>query len=554
MNTDKEKQYRHIDQAFADFILRLSGRKEDSVIEKTMLELSSAVSGGASCIEVADELKTYLLENCAGAVGEYQTKGLALPLILDGNYLYFQKLLKYEVQLAELFLDIAKREVPALPEEADADKLFSSLEEEDSTEEKRAAIRTQKEAVKRALAHPLSVICGGPGTGKTTVASALLAMELQRTAPERIALLAPTGKAHVRLKESLLEDSQKFDIPENIRKHFENLPGGTIHRFLAWGSHGPKYNAENPAPYDLILVDECSMISLHTMTTLLSALEKTTRVVLLGDAAQLASIDAGLIFSDLCQASSEAQSGPLKGIVSTLTYNFRAEKAGELIALAENLREGKLPESTVIPATPPLKKFAETFTQITANARQIRDLCEKQTPESLDEAFRLLEEHKIICPVTQNNPFGTQGINKAVLKTLDIDENSYGVPVMIRHNNYDLELFNGDTGLIVPGKKVVFPGKEEPLPLAVLPEYDIAYAITAHKSQGSGYKNVLLLLPEEEHKLVNRPLIYTAVTRARFSAVIYGSRKVIETALKDTGHRASGLAQRLLKLNSLNKD
>ena len=428
MNTDKEKQYRHIDQAFADFILRLSGRKEDSVIEKTMLELSSAVSGGASCIEVADELKTYLLENCAGAVGEYQEKGFSLPLILDGNYLYFQKLLKYEVQLAELFLNIAAREVPALPEEADADKLFSSLEEEDSTEEKRAAIRTQKEAVKRALAHPLSVMCGGPGTGKTTVASALLAMELQRTAPDRIALLAPTGKAHVRLKESLLKDSQKFDIPENIRCHFENLPGGTIHRFLSWGSHGPKYKAENPAPYDLILVDECSMISLHTMTTLLSALEKTTRVVLLGDAAQLASIDAGLIFSDLCRASSEAQSGPLKGIVSTLTYNFRAETAGELIALAENLRAGVLPENTEILPTPPLKNFAENFAQVVENAKLIKGHCKKNTSEYLALAFDLLEEYKIICPVTQKNLFGTEGINNAVLKALDIDKNYAAFP------------------------------------------------------------------------------------------------------------------------------
>ena len=142
MNTDKEKQYSHIDQAFADFILRLAGRTEDTITEQAVLELSSAVSGGASCIEVSDELKTHLLENCAGAVGEYQKKGLSLPLILDGNYLYFQKLLKYEVQLAELFLNIAAREVPALPEEANADKLFSSLEEKASTEEKRAAIRT----------------------------------------------------------------------------------------------------------------------------------------------------------------------------------------------------------------------------------------------------------------------------------------------------------------------------------------------------------------------------------------------------------------------------
>ena len=99
MNTDKEKQYRHIDQAFADFILRLTGREQDTVAEQAVLELSDAVSSGASCIEVSDELKKYLLENCAAAIGEYQEKQLTLPLLFDGNYLYFQKLLKYEILL-----------------------------------------------------------------------------------------------------------------------------------------------------------------------------------------------------------------------------------------------------------------------------------------------------------------------------------------------------------------------------------------------------------------------------------------------------------------------
>ena len=121
---------------------------------------------------------------------------------------------------------------------------------------------------------------------------------------------------------------------------------------------------------------------------------------------------------------------------------------------------------------------------------------------------------------------------------------------MIRHNNYDLELFNGDTGLIIPGKKAVFPGKAEPFPLAILPEYDIAYAISAHKSQGSGYQKIYLLLPDEEHPLLNRPLIYTAVTRARLKAEVYGKREVIEKALSISGTRSSGLPQRLLDLNA----
>ena len=134
-----------------------------------------------------------------------------------------------------------------------------------------------------------------------------------------------------------------------------------------------------------------------------------------------------------------------------------------------------------------------------------------------------------------------------MLAALELNEASPGVPIMIRHNNYDLELFNGDTGLIVPGGKAVFPGKAEEFPLTVLPEYDISYAITAHKSQGSGYSQIALLLPDEEHPVINRALIYTAVTRARKKAQIFGKKEMILSALDNPNNRASGLTFRLLK-------
>ena len=550
MNDKNENNFLPIDQAFADFILRLSGTGSDETVKEIILELSAAVRSGASCLELSEEKRKHLIKNCSRAIGVYPENGLSLPLLLDGKFLYFQKLLKFEIKLAELLFDIASRPVPDLPADT-VDDIFADLQKNPALSPAQlAAIDTQKEAVRRSLSKPLAVISGGPGTGKTTVASALLAMELQRTSPNKIALLAPTGKAHVRLKESLLEDSKKFNIPDETRTLFAELPGGTIHRFLGWGKDKTKYSADNPAPFDLVLVDECSMISLHTMTTLLSALPAHTRVVLLGDDAQLSSIDAGLVFSDLCRASVEATSGPLHGIVSNLVYNFRAEKAAELIDLAQNLRQGRLPEKMVFQSTPTLKNFAAAFENIIDAARQICNWCKENTAQSLDEAFKLLDEYKIICPVTKNVNWGTGGINKTVLKTLELEEHSAGVPIMIRHNNYDLELFNGDTGLIIPGKKAVFPGKAEPFPLAVLPEYDIAYAISAHKSQGSGYQHICLLLPDEEHPLLNRPLIYTAVTRARLTAEIYGKREVIEKALSISGTRSSGLPQRLLDLNS----
>ena len=138
------------------------------------------------------------------------------------------------------------------------------------------------------------------------------------------------------------------------------------------------------------------MISLQTMHTLLSALKGDTRVVLLGDAAQLASIDAGLVFSDLCAAAEKCDSGVLTGVVSTLTFNFRARSAPDLIALADHLRSGHLPEETAAAQTPPQKDFAGTFPEFIENFRQISRLCKENTPISRLEAFRLLDEFKII--------------------------------------------------------------------------------------------------------------------------------------------------------------
>ena len=544
MNTDNEKKYLPIDNAFADFILRRSGIDSNPQLKEVISDLSLAVRSGASCLEIDGEIREKLLTCCGSTVADaQQEKALSFPLILDGNFLYFQKLYKLEENLAELFCDIACRPVP----EASADTLDDIF----STMPQSEGVAKQKAAVRNALTHSLAVICGGPGTGKTTVASALLCQELQRKMPNgkspSIALLAPTGKAYVRLRESLLEDSKKFNIPQEIRSAFETLPGGTIHRFLGWGNQEKKYNKDNPVPFDLILVDECSMISLDTMYALLSALPGHARVVLLGDDAQLSSIDAGLVFSDLCTASEKSSSGPLCGIVSALVFNFRAQSAPQLINLAENLRAGRLPDDVEIKATPKQKDFAAEFPEFIKHFREISRLCSENKQKNIEEAFRLLDDHKMICPVNLNTKFGTAGINAAVLSALDADESSPGVPIMIRHNNYDLELFNGDTGLIVKDKKAVFPGKSEAFPLAALPEYDISYAITAHKSQGSGYKQISLLLPDEELPLVNRALIYTAVTRARECARIFGRKELVLSALENRNNRASGLAVRLLK-------
>ena len=539
MTPPEEKIYADIDVEFADLMVRLAGKNASSLLKKYAQELSLAVRSGAGCILVDDEAARAELRKARPAVGCYPVDGWSFPLLLEGNRLYFQRLLRLENRLAELILDLAAGPVPPPPPDR-VDEIFSRLPPS-------PALTCQKEAVRNALKHSLAVISGGPGTGKTTVASALLYQELLRTPAPAIAIAAPTGKAHVRLRESLSADAEKFVIPPDFRQRMQDLPGGTIHRLLGWDKSGPKYNAETPLPFDLLLVDECSMISLELMTALMEALRPGARLILLGDRAQLASVESGVVFSDLCEAAGNVPEGhPLHGIESTLVHNFRAQSAPGLVALADSLRAGVLPaDHPVLPLPADKRKTAQALAPDLDVFSRLPDLCRRGNDEALKQAFGLLDGFRIICAVNGDIHYGVAGINHIVLSALGLKEDSPGVPVMVTRNTYALDLFNGDTGLIVNDRLVRFPGREDPIPLAALPEYDLAYAITAHKSQGSGYDRVLLLMPPDRSQVMTRELIYTAVTRARKQVTIRGSRELIEEAVTRRFIKNSGLAEKL---------
>jgi len=532
-----------IDVEFADLMIRLAGENASPLLKKYALELASAVRNGAGCILVKDDAEKRELCKARPAVGRYPEDGWTSPLLLEGDFLYFQRLLRLENRLAKRLLELAAGPMPPPPPDC-VDEIFSPLPPS-------PALECQKTAVRNALKHPLAVISGGPGTGKTTVASAILYQELLRTPSPEIAIAAPTGKAHVRLREALAADSEKFAIPQEFRQRIQNLPGGTIHRLLKWGKSGFAHNAEAPLPCDLVLVDECSMVSLELMTSLLDALRPGARLIMLGDRAQLASVDLGVVFSDLCEAASNAPAGhPLCGIESALLHNFRAQSAPALVALAESLRDGTLPaDQPILPLPPDMRKMAETLAPDIETFSDLSRLCRKGDAEALKQAFELLDAFRIICAVNGDTHYGVSGINRIVLAALKLKEDSPGVPVMVTRNTYELNLFNGDTGLVVNDGLVRFPDRDDPVPLSVLPEHDIAYAITAHKSQGSGYDRVLLLLPPDGSQVVTRELIYTAVTRARKQATIRGNRQLVEEAVSRRFIKNSGLAEKLLRGN-----
>jgi len=536
--------YADIDVEFADLMVRLAGENASSLLRKYALDLASAVRNGAGCILVEDDAERNELCKARPAVGRYPEDGWTSPLLLEGKFLYFQRLLRLENKLAKRLLEQAATPVPPPPPDR-VDEIFSPLPSS-------SALDCQKAAVRNALKHALAIISGGPGTGKTTAASALLYQELLRTPSPAIAIAAPTGKAHVRLRESLAADSEKFAIPQEFRQRIQNLPGGTIHRLLKWEKSGFAYNAKSPLPYDLLLVDECSMISLELMTALLDALRPGARLIMLGDRAQLASVDSGVVFSDLCEAAGNAPEGhPLHGIESALFHNFRAQSSPLLVALSESIRAGTLPaDPPILPLPADKRKMTDVLAPDLESFAMLSGLCRRGDAEALKQAFELLDTFRIICAVNGDIHYGVSGVNRIVLAALGLKEDSPGVPVMVTRNTYALNLFNGDTGLIVNDGLVRFPDRDGFVPLAALPEHDIAYAITAHKSQGSGYDRVLLLLPPEKSQAVTRELVYTAVTRARKQVAIRGSRELVEEAVARRFIKNSGLAEKLLHGNT----
>ena len=534
----REDIFTRIDRELAAVITRLYGEKEDSLPGETVCELSASVRRGAVCMEIPDPaVREKLLES--KAVGRYPLDGLGKVLLFDGSRLYFQKMLLGELELADMFLSFPPageldgeqlRETALLLE-----KHFSHLAE------------TQKQAVRKTLTEPLAIISGGPGTGKTTVASAVLFLmrKLLEIEAREILILAPTGKAHMRLRESL-----SHDAPAEVRPFLEGIDGGTIHKMLGWSKSGFAYNRERRLPHRVILLDECSMVSQSLMRDLLRAVAPDTRLILLGDEAQLASIEAGNVFSDLCEAAVKSpERGQLHGIMTTLKENFRAKSAPELIAFAEALRNGQLPENrTMISSLPGKNQMKDFLGKEISVYREAVRLCADR--ETVGQALEVMEEFRIICAVNGTQYYGVAGVNGMILSLLGLDSDAPGVPVMIRHNDYEQGLFNGDTGIIGPDKMVWFPGRETPVVLDMLPEYDIAYAITAHKSQGSGYNEILLLLPPEEMPLLSKSLIYTAVTRARKKALICGDEAQIKALLAEPVQRCSGLTERLLERQS----
>jgi len=420
------------------------------------------------------------------------------------------------------------------------------------------------------------ILLGGPGTGKTTEVARRLIAKFRADPRTRIALAAPTGKAAARMAEALRDRCVAEHAPAEVLEAIDAARPVTVHRLLRVRPHGsPRYrfSADNPLDYDLVVVDETSMLSSSLMHRLLEAVSPRTELLLVGDPDQLASVEAGSVLADVARAAAEPDS-PLAAVTDRLTtrHRFGAEigaladailagdAAGVLALLGrERTDAGGLFPATLSRVEPGTAAYEDLVVEVVAHARRLGELARKADAVAATAARKELQ---VLC-AHRAGPLGVAGWNAAVERRLRAGgaPGWYpGRPVMVTRNTPALDLFNGDVGVVVtadavgpdrqPRLEAAFPhGRDvRRVPVTRLDEVATVHAMTIHKSQGSEVRHAVVVLPERPGRLVSRELFYTGVTRAIDRVTVVGTREVIAAAVARPIRRASGLADRLRRL------
>lgn len=482
------------------------------------------------------------------------------PLIAsDSGRLYLQRYWAYEHLLAQKLKERAAASDGRLPDkiERELDRLFPDADE-------------QKEAGRNAFRRHFSLISGGPGTGKTTTVLKILMLLLEANPEMTVSLAAPTGKAAARLQESVRDGLAQLPCPENVREKIGGLEASTIHRLLGPvpGSVFFRHNESNPLAADIVVLDEASMVDLPLMAKLIAALSPACRLLLLGDKDQLASVEAGSVLSGMVEAAVAAPPGgsapPLAGVATVLTKNYRFGNDSAIFRVCNAVRDGNpgaafevLREEDddvtwqELPAPGGLKE--QLRPRVVAGFRAF--LQEKNPAAALD-AFGRFQ----VLTVLRQGPFGKENLNFLIEDILREEglilpgrRHYPGRPLMVTENDYSVRLFNGDIGVLLEdeeGKLMSFFRSEDGTirkisPLR-LPFAEPAFAMTVHKSQGSEFDEVLLLLPARDTRILTRELIYTAISRARRKVEIWTTEEIFSAAVSRKVTRASGLAEMLV--------
>lgn len=542
-------ELRPIDVSFGDFIGRRARAESDRTAFAAAL-LSRCRSEGHTTLDLSRVTIAVPAGACpdpevwresllaSGVVGT----GLGeLPLLLtDAGELALLRDRRAERAVAERLTRTVRPE-QVLPVD---ESLFGTLFPGEEREGEQAA------AARSACAEPALLISGGPGTGKTTTVARILALLLAARPDLRVLLAAPTGKAASRLSASIAAQRGRDPIPPELGRRLPTRVR-TLHRLLGHQPGRDRFQRDptSPLPCDLLVVDEASMVDLQLLQATLAALPDAARVLLIGDRFQLPSVEPGDAFAALSRAGLTGH-GPR---VVELRRNYRAASRPGLSSLAAAIRDGDADETLHLldAGGEELHWIRESGTaeSVAHPASALRDRLRACTvPE---QALDQLEHEQILC-AHRSGPFGTEALQRA----LEADAGSdpmHGCPILVVRNEPQLGLANGDVGIVWRDAthaplRAVFADPEAPdrprvFPLGALPQHEPAWAVTVHKSQGSEYDRVRLVLADADSPLAVRPLFYTGVTRARQVLEVFGSEAAVRAAVGNQGLRRSALEQ-----------
>lgn len=600
------QQFSASDIFFSSFLCRLTNNFSDP--NALIYALSAQQTGiGHVCIDLeSDQLKNLLdetglsdisiedIKNTLQASGAVGTPEETLPIVFAGErFIYLKKFWDYQ-NIIKSFID---SEAISSKEEA-LKHIYDLLKNliPHFFDIKTAHYDWQKGAAICAALNKFCVITGGPGTGKTTTAAKIIGIlaeiiEKDLGRKPRVILAAPTGKAAARLYSSMTEALNKMG--ESGARVIKILsPAMTVHRLLGIGhaSSEPRYNKETPIPADIVLLDEASMVDMAMMAKIMDALQRKTRFIIMGDKYQLSSVEPGSVLADICEAGPACkfskktfsflsidgsipnidpvdEEGFYDGVVE-LDRSYRFSEVSGIGILADVIKRGEKEAAIEIMGS---RKYPDISWLKPEKKEDLKKIIESQIldevlnlslAETPEKALDLMDDFRVLCAV-RDGEWGVEGLNSMIRELLFqkkritfTGEWYHARPVMIKANDYQLGLFNGDTGIAYSdtkdaGLKVHFKSSEGGIKSfhpARLGAHETVYATTVHKSQGSEFNKVVLILPDKFTKPLSMELVYTAITRAKKEFVLIGSEETFKMAISERARRTSGLYHRLLGL------
>ena len=542
--------------ALADHLSDLYTNTEESQkiqLKQLIIAVGQALDEGHTCLLINQHSLKFDQLQHAAIVDEQHAKTQPAPLVRAGDYVYFYRQWQQENQLAEQLTRILK---PVRPVSVQFD-------------DHETANPLQQQAIRLAGQHAFSLITGGPGTGKTYTLVKIVSA-LQQDQPDlRIALAAPTGKAAQRMQSVLDNAFAELGVASH---HIQTAQ--TIHRLLGLGTRGkPRYHAQALLPYDLIVLDEGSMLDLALASLLFTAIGTGTRVIILGDADQLAAVDAGAVLADLQQTPALQQYqvhlteskrfDATQGIGQLASAILQQNSTQFWHAFEQSPQQLQHINPAQLSDTQLFDQLWQGFLPYVEALQAIRGQ-QKHSEADINHLFATFDRYRILSAMRAGR-LGITRINQEMTKRLQqlqgqtgrhISQQEWfsGRPIMMNRNDYALQLSNGDIGLCLADQQgkwqVYFPHLNQAVASTRLPLQDIstAFALTIHKSQGSEFEHVAVVLDAAAKELLSRELLYTAVTRAKQQVVLWSDDEVAELALHNKALRDTGLGNQLQKM------